>query len=106
MKKSNRGGAGSRDPPPPAPTQWKTFIEEKRSLGDPHGRAGVEPGLSEDLTYELRGSVEDLWLAVETGGGGDVTGDPHDPRYAVQASGFRRCGRPITDPVRSATGSG
>src|SRR5215208_4930338 len=43
----------------------------KGKLRDTHGRAGVQPGLSEDFAYKLRCSVDDPRLQVEAWSGGD-----------------------------------
>ena len=50
----------------------------------------MEAGFPEDLTYEFRGAIDDLWLAIEIRGGGDEAGQLHDPAYVVQAAGFCR----------------
>ena len=72
--------------------QFHFYGGVERQLGDAHGRAGVEPRLSEDLTQEIRGPVEHLRLAVEPRRGGDVTGDLHDAAYVVQPTGLCRSG--------------
>jgi hypothetical protein len=50
----------------------------------------VEPCLSEDLTQQIRSSVEHLRLSVEALGGGHETGNLHDAAYVVQAPGLSR----------------
>jgi hypothetical protein len=64
----------------------------QRQLRDADGRAGVETGVSEELAYELRGTVDDLRLAVEARGGGGVACNLDDPCYPVQATGRSRGG--------------
>src|SRR5918998_1435094 len=64
----------------------------QRQLGDAYGRAGVQPGLSEDLAYKLGGPVDDLRLGVEACCRGDEAGHLHDAAYPVQAPGLGRGG--------------
>jgi hypothetical protein len=72
--------------------QFHFYGGVERQLGDTHGRAGVEPGLSEDLTQEIRGPVEHLRLAVEARRRGDVTSYLHDAANVVQPTGLCRGG--------------
>src|SRR5918998_4707961 len=64
----------------------------QRQLSDAHGRAGVQPGLSEDLAYKLGGPVDDLRLGVEARCRGDEAGHLYEAPYPVQASGLSRGG--------------
>ena len=61
-------------------------------FGDADGGAGVQARFTEDLTEELRGSVDHLRLAVEAWRGGDEARNLDDARDAGQAARLRRGG--------------
>ena len=56
-----------------------------RQGGHTDGRAGVAPGIPEDLEQDMACSVDDGRLLVEAGGAGHVPGDGEHPLDPVEA---------------------